>query len=459
MRVWRWVAPGTYIKRWLMLLLVAVAASGLGIGLLLADAYRVHHFPIAVWYVTLQFIDRGWRGSLLLMFGLLLGCSAFLGLNRSLIGLLLPEYQGNVARLVRERRLLTQGSRVTCIGGGTGMSSLLRGLKEHTANITAIVTVADEGASSGRLRQALSVPPPGDARQCIAALADAEPLVAQLFEYRFDGRTPGLEGHSVGNLLLAAMTDLTGSFERALVEISRVLAVRGRVLPATLSDVRLFAETADGDRLEGEAIIDHHRGAPLDRLWLAPDHPPAFPDALRAILQADLIVIGPGSLYTSLLPNLLIPEVVTAIVASHAPCIYVCNVATEPGATDGYSVLDHLQALERHVGRRLFDAVLVHEGPAPALRVEWGVSRPAVDRLVLEARGYQVIGADLVSRDRPTRHEPKRLARAVLHAQARLSRTEGIRSPSVALPAEVAIARSGTFDSATVEAGAGPRRM
>lgn len=456
MNVRGWVTPGAYIKRWLLLLLVAVAAAGLGSGLLLADAYRVHQFSRAVWYVTLQFIDRGWRGSLLLMFGLLLGCSAFLGLNRSLIGLLLPEYQGNVARLVRERRLLIQGSHVTCIGGGTGMSSLLRGLKEHTANITAIVTVADEGASSGRLRQALAIPPPGDARQCIAALADAEPLVAKLLEYRFDERTPGLEGHSVGNLLLAAMTDLTGSFERALVEISRVLAVRGRVLPATLSDVRLFAETTNGERLEGEAIIDHHRGAPLDRVWLAPGHPPAFTDALRAIFEADLIVIGPGSLYTSLLPNLLIPELVTAIVAAHAPCIYVCNVATEPGATDGFTVLDHLQALEQHVGRPLFDAVLVHEGPAPALRVEWGVSRPAVQRAALEARGYQVIGADLVSRDRPTRHEPKKLARAVLHAQARLSRNESIRSRSVASAAEATIARSATFGQAAVEAVVGP---
>ena len=432
MGAWRWVGPGTRVKRWLLLLLLAVAVAGLGIGLLLADAYKNqnYHFPFIAWYFTLQFIDRGWRGVLLLSLGLGLAAGAFFGLNRSLIGLLVPEYRGNVAHLVRSRRLLARGPRVTCIGGGTGMSALLRGLKEHTSNIAAIVTVADEGSSSGLLRRAMAVPPPGDARQCIAALADAEPLVAELLEYRFDARTPGLEGHSVGNLLLAAMTELTGSFERALAETSRVLAARGRILPSTLRDVRLFAETVEGERLAGEAVIDHHRGAPLARVWIAPARPPAFQEAIRAILDADLVVVGPGSLYTSLLPNLLIPEVVAALAACRAPRVYVCNVATEPGATDGYSVADHLEAIEAHVGRQLFDAVLVHEGPAPTLRPEWRVSRPAVERERLAAHRCRLITAPLVSAERPTRHNPQLLARTLLQAIPALSRRE--RRPLVA---------------------------
>jgi len=422
MHAWRWLGPGTHVKRWLVLLLLAVALAGLGIGLLLADAYRTHPFPGIAWYFTMQFLDRGLRGAMLLLLGLLLAVGAFLGLNRSLIGLLMPEYRGNVADLVRSRRLLARGPRVTCIGGGTGMSGLLRGLKEYTTNISAIVTVADEGSSSGLLRRALSVPPPGDARQCIAALADAEPLVAQLLEYRFDARAPGLEGHSVGNLLLAAMTDLTGSFEQALAQTSRVLAVRGRILPATLRDVRLYAETVDGERLEGEAIIDHHRGAPLARVWIAPERPAAFSEAIRAILDADLVVVGPGSLYTSLLPNLLIPEVVAALAACRAPCVYICNVATEPGATDGYSVADHLAAIERHVGRQLFDAVLVHEGPAPALKPEWHVSRPSLEQLPGAGKGYRLLTAPLVAADRPTRHDPQLLAKTLLRALPGLTR-------------------------------------
>jgi uncharacterized cofD-like protein len=438
--VWQWVAPGAHVKRWLLLLLLAVALAGLGIGLLLADAYKSQdlRFPWPVWYLTLQFLDRGPRGLLLLALGLALVALAFLGLNRSLIGLLVPEYRGNVAHLMRARRLLARGPRVTCVGGGTGMSTLLRGLKEHTSNLAAIVTVADEGASSGLLRRALAVPPAGDARQCIAALADAEPLVAELLEYRFDARAPGLEGHSLGNLLLAAMTELTGSFERALAETSRVLAARGRILPATLRDVRLFGETAAGERLVGEALIDHHRGAPLRRVWLAPERPPAFQEALRAILDADLVVVGPGSLYTSLLPNLLIPEVVAALGACRAPRVYVCNVASEPGATDGYGVADHLAAIERHVGRRLFDAVVVHEGPAPPLRPEWGVSRPPVERRAIEGMGYRVLSAPLVSAERPTRHDPQLLARALLHALPTLAKGERGELPRAVAPAELA---------------------
>lgn len=414
--IWRWLGPGTHVKRWLALLLAAVAVAALGVGLLLADAYKSDtlHLPFIAWYFTLQFIDRSLRGVLLLTLGVGLAVGSFMGLNKSLIGLLVPEYRGNVAHLMRERRLLVKGPKITCIGGGTGMSSALRGLKTYTSNIAAIVTVADDGSSSGKLRKALAVPPPGDARQCITALADAEPIVAKLLEYRFDERTPGLEGHSVGNLVLAALTEVTGSFEEALVEASRVFAARGRILPATLLDVQLFAETHGGERLEGETVIDHHRGDALERVWIAPETPPGYSEAVRAIIEADLVIIGPGSLYTSVLPNLLIPDIRAALVATRAPRVYVCNVATEPGATDGYSVLDHVQAIERHVGQRLFDLVIVQDGNAPSLKPEWKVTRPAVDMPALTSMGYRVVPASVTSAERPTRHDPQLLAQAIL---------------------------------------------
>lgn len=428
--VWRWIGPGTRVKRWLILLLLAVAIAGLGIGLILADLYKSSNFrwPFWAYYVTLQFIDRGWRGLILVAAGLFLTFAAFNGLNRSLVGLLIPEYRGNITHLMRSRVMLARGWRITCIGGGTGLSTLLRGIKDHTSNIVAIVTVADEGSSSGILRRTMAVPPPGDARQCITALADAETLAAQILEYRFDNRTPGLAGHSVGNLLLAAMTDVTGSFEKALVEVSRILAVRGRILPATLTDVRLFAKTVDGDLLEGEAVIDHHRGPALKEVWIQPAQPPAYDEAIRAILNADVVLVGPGSLYTSILPNLLIPGIVAALQATRAPRAYICNVATEPGATDGYSVVDHVETIERHVGTKLFDAIIVQDGEAPGLKPEWGVIRPPVEYEHLANMGYQVFGAELVSQERPTRHDPQRLASAILQFLPAL-RAQRARTP------------------------------
>lgn len=437
--IWSWLGPGTHIKRWLLLSLVSITFVGLGIGLLLADAYRVQPFPPAAFYVTLQFVPRLWRGLLAITLGLGLGIMAFIGLNRSLIGLLVPTYRGNVADLLRSRRLLARGPRITVIGGGTGLSSLLRGLKEHTANIAAIVTVADDGGSSGRLRRELGVLPPGDARQCITALADAEPLVSELFEYRFKAGS-AMEGHSFGNLFIAAMADITGNFEYALTEVSRVLAVRGRILPSTLQDAVLIAEYEDGVVVRGESRIARPESR-IKRISLEPSPDTqgkskepmrAYDEAIRAILDCDMIVVGPGSLYTSLLPNLLLPEIVAAISASRAPTCYVCNVASEPGATDGYSVADHLDVIRNHVGRQLFDVVLVNDDFSPALRPEWGVSRPTIDEDRLAAMGIRVVSADLVDSQRPTRHNPEKLGGALL----RLLRGPSVRRVRVAAAVE-----------------------
>ena len=255
-------------------------------------------------------------------------------------------------------RYLARGPKIVAIGGGTGLSTLLRGLKEYSGNLTAVVTVADDGGSSGRLRRELGILPPGDVRNCIAALADAEPLMTKLFQYRFSEGS-GLEGHSFGNLFIVAMSGVTGSFEEAVRETSRVLAVRGNILPSTLANVTLSAHTEDEEVIHGESNITDSPSR-IREVYLQPANVEANPDAVRAILNADLIVVGPGSLFTSVMPNLLVDGIRQAVQASPALKIYVCNVATQHGETDSFTVGDHFGALQRHLGGHFFDYVLAN---------------------------------------------------------------------------------------------------
>jgi uncharacterized cofD-like protein len=300
---------------------------------------------------------------------------------------------------------------------------LLRGLKVHTPHITAIVTVADDGGSSGRLRRELGVLPPGDFRNCIAALADDEALTTQLFQYRF-GQGNGLYGHCFGNLFITALAAITGSFERAILEAGRVLAVKGRILPSTLEDVTLVADLCDDDglgptpsgltRIQGESAIPKS-GQPIERVFLRPDGARAYPEAVRAILDADLVIAGPGSLFTSVLPNLLVQDIRQAVKASPGLRLYVCNVATQPGETDGFDVGRHLTVLQRHVGPELFPYVLANNNvyPDPA--------HPQVDMVALTYpvdEGYQVFEADLVDGASPWRHDPDKLAREIMRFAA-----------------------------------------
>ena len=306
-----------------------------------------------------------------------------------------------------------QAPRVAALGGGTGLSTLLRGLKAHTPHITAIVTVADDGGSSGRLRRELGVLPPGDFRNCLAALADDESLMTRLFQYRF-GQGEGLNGHSFGNLFITALVGVTGSFERAILEAERVLAVRGRVLPSTLENVTLVAdlraEAADLARVRGESAIPK-AGRPIERVFLQPEEARAYPEAVRAILQADLIVAGPGSLFTSVLPNLLIPGIRRAVAASPAVKVYVCNVAVQPGETDGFDAGMHVRVLQQHAGRGLFPYVLVNNettgGPHP---LHW---QPVAARYPRND-GYRVIERDLIDPLTPWRHDAVKLGEAVM---------------------------------------------
>ncbi len=307
----------------------------------------------------------------------------------------------------------TRMPRVVAIGGGTGLATLLRGLKAHTPHITAIVTVADDGGSSGRLRRELGLLPPGDFRNCIAALAKDEALITQLFQYRF-GHGEALKGHSFGNLFITALTTVTGSFERALLEASRVLAVQGRILPSTLEAVTLIAdlriengtETSGLTRVQGESAIPMTR-QPIERVFLQPEDARAYPEAVKAILDADLIIAGPGSLFTSVLPNLLLRDVQRAIEASPAKRLYVCNVATQPGETDGFDVGQHVSALQRHLGPGMFPFVLANDKLLTSQ--EQPHLRPVALRHPLDA-GYQVIAADVVDPAMPWRHDSNKLA-------------------------------------------------
>jgi len=414
----KWLYVGLHVKRWLALLVIAVAMMGLGFAYLLREAYVTYTFPAWTYYVTLQFIPRWLRG---VMFVLTAGSmTVFAGwkLNQSLTTAVLPgrPRTADLVDLVYRSRTRDRGPKIVAIGGGTGLSNLLRGLKEYSSNLTAVVTVADDGGSSGRLRRDLNVIPPGDIRNCIAALADAEPLVTQLFQYRFDERAgQGMAGHSFGNLFITAMAEVTGSMETAIAETSRVLAVRGAIMPSSLADVRLNARYADGSVASGESNIPEH-GAPPVEVWIEPRDAQAHPAAVAAIRQADLIVVGPGSLYTSVLPNLLVREIGRAVIESGAHKIFIANVATQHGETDGYTAADHYAAVRRHLGEGVADMVLANSNlPSEPLPAAWQ-SQPVLAPGDADYGGARLVLADLVDPERRYRHDAEALSAAIMRA-------------------------------------------
>ena len=418
----KWLSPGISVKRWLLISVagVVLASLGLAIWIKLTPIFWVLEFLRGFLGVITNVLPNYISGPLVILFGLLLllwGQTRTVG---SITKVLRPQGQSEeelIDVLLAHRRLY-RGPKIVVIGGGTGLSTLLRGLKTYSANITAIVTVADDGGSSGRLRQEFGVLPPGDIRNCLAALADEEKLLTELFQYRFKAGD-GLTGHSFGNLFLTAMSDITGDLEQAVAASSKVLAVRGQVLPATLSDVRLWAELADGRRIEGESSIPE-AGGTIVKIGCIPANPPALPAAIKAINEADYIIIGPGSLYTSLIPNLLVPQIADAIAASLAPRIYVCNIMTQPGETQGYTVSDHIRAIDAACGRQLFDAVLVHKKSPSAhslIRYAQQNSHPVfLDREAVLDLGRRIVLANILFEDDIgcVRHNPQKLARVLL---------------------------------------------
>lgn len=430
----KWLSPGLSVKRWLLISAggVILTALGLAIWIKLTPIFYAIQITEQLVGAIANFLPNYISGPLILLFGILL---IFWGQTRtvgSITEVLRPEGDEELIDVLLTYRRLHRGPKIVVIGGGTGLSTLLRGLKSYSNNITAIVTVADDGGSSGRLRREIGVLPPGDIRNCLAALASEEKLLTELFQYRFTAGD-GLIGHSFGNLFLTAMSDITGDLERAIAASSDVLAVKGQVLPATLSDVSLWAELADGRTIEGESNITEAGGSIL-KIGCIPPNPPALPRALQAIEEADCIIIGPGSLYTSVIPNLLVPEIASAIASRRnssgknppVPCIYVCNIMTQPGETQGYTVSDHIRAIDNACGEKLFNAVLVHK-IAPSARslkrYAQENSHPVfLDREVVTKLGRRIIIANIMDEDEVTglvRHNPQRLAGVLLRWYSR----------------------------------------
>jgi uncharacterized cofD-like protein len=411
-RLRRWLEPGLGVKRWIAALISATAFIGLGLAILLLDIYRHNPGSDFLALLSLAMLPRWLRAVFIGGVGVLLMLFSIFQLNKALLAPFLKPGD-KVIEVVAAHRRLGRGPRIVAIGGGTGLSTLLRGLKQYSNNITAIVTVADDGGSSGRLRRSLGLPPPGDIRACIAALSHDEDLLTQLFQYRFRAGEE-LNGHSFGNLFIAALSGVTGSFDQGVLEAGRLLSIGGNVMPSTLLDVTLAAEKepleSTGEvRISGESQIAHTPGR-ITRVDLTPANPAAYPGAINAILNADLVILGPGSLYTSVIPNLLVPDIVEAIRAARAFRVFICNVANQPGETDGYNYRDHFQALLDHAGEDLVDLMLInnnYEGNLPE-RVDWVTNG---EDLQVNLPVYK---ADLTDRARPWHHDPDALAEAII---------------------------------------------
>ncbi|MEX1156022.1 MAG: gluconeogenesis factor YvcK family protein [Chloroflexota bacterium] len=414
-RLPRWLYPGMHLKRWLLLVFLGITILGLGAAILLVDLYRRYadDIPVIFW-LTGAGLDRQLRAIVVAIGGIAITVIGVWGLMRSVVSPFVTRGD-SVLEVLYTKRYLARGPRIVAIGGGTGLSNLLRGLKGYSANITAIVAVADDGGSSGRLRNQLGIVPPGDIRNCIAALADAEPLMTQLMQYRFPPGS-GLDDHAFGNLFIAAMTAITGDFEEAVRESNRVLAVRGQVLPATGVPLNLTASLASGKHVSGQAAISRSE-EPITRVAIDPADVLANPEALERILEADLIVVGPGSLFSSVLPNLLINDIRDAIAAANGIRVYVCNVATQPGETGSFSASQHLEALVDHVGEGLFDFVLLNDN-REARRPEGWLGQPVlVDVRRLEGMPVTIVEEDLVDPINAHRHDPAKLAAALMRIQ------------------------------------------
>lgn len=415
-RIPRWLYPGMHLKRWLFLLFLGIAILGLGAAIFIRDLYRsqaADEIAIVYW-VTGAWMDPTIRAAVVAIIGLVLTGVGMWGLMRSVISPFVARGD-SVMEVLYTKRYLARGPRIVAMGGGTGLSTLLRGIKGYSANITAVVAVADDGGSSGQLRQQLGIVPPGDIRNCIAALADAEPLMTQLMQYRFPTGS-GLDNHAFGNLFIAAMTAVTGDFEEAVRESNRVLAVRGQVLPATSVPLNLTARLASGRLIAGQSGITA-ADEPIEQVFIEPDDVRANGEALERILEAEMIVIGPGSLFSSILPNLLIADVRDALRAATGLKVYVCNVATQPGETAEMTASEHLRALFDHVGSDLVDYVIVNRS-MEARRPEGWLAEPVeVDVRRLEELPVVIVEEDVVDPGNAHRHDPAKLAAALMRLQ------------------------------------------
>lgn len=411
----KWLTIGIGIKRWLILATLGVL--GIGVGFASAIIKLGADVPTSDWFLIVFWVISGLAITIL----------SILKLSKNLLAPYRRHQQGRVIDVVYAHSKRQKGLKLVAIGGGTGLPSVLRGFKAHTSNITAVVTVADDGGSSGRLRRDLGVQPPGDLRNNIAALADDESLMTQLFQYRFNHGD--LSGHAFGNLFIAALAGISGGLDHALPEVERVLNIQGRVLPATLDDVNLVAKVqmtgkTRAIRIRGESMISE-MGGKIQEIALNPPDVAAFDDSVTAILEADIVVIGPGSLYTSILPNLLVNGIANALKETRAYKVYICNVATQPGETDNYSVADHVMALEHHIGRGVFQAVIANNAKPEHNKGlnTFYVSEAPNNHEILQR--YQVVYTDLTDEERPWRHDPQKLMNALIKLYSRDEVGEG----------------------------------
>lgn len=397
MGLFKWLYPGMRVKRWVLLCCFGTILCSMGFVLTITEIQKT-------------------GGSLIVLLGACLVAISVRKIIKSVVTVLLPQRENELVNIMYQKRYLERGPRIVAIGGGSGLSVLLHGLKEFTSNITAVVTVADDGGSSGRLRSQFNIPPPGDIRNCLVALADAEPMMSDLFQFRFQD-SGEFEGHNFGNLFILAMLKVTGDFEKAIKESSKILAIRGRVVPATLKRVSLVAQHKDGTRTEGESSISKVI-SPIERLYLKPDGCGAAEDALEAIRNADAIVFGPGSLYTSILPNLLIEDLAAASAASSAPKIYICNVMTQPHETDRFSAFDHVNVLVEHSRPDVLSHVILNTGQVPQSLLNRYAKEQAFpvlnDAQKIRALGYAVIEDNIVHPGDVVRHNSRKVAKTVV---------------------------------------------
>lgn len=414
----KWLYPGMKMKRWLLLFAIGVMLFSFGGALAINYEYlgrAEEEIFMFVWRMvgSYNYAVTAVVGVVIVIIGSCIMLWATRSIIRSIIAVLIPDRSESLVDMIYQERKLGRGPAVTVIGGGHGLSVLLRGIKTATNNVSAVVTVADDGGSSGRLREELGIIPPGDLRNCLVALADTEPLMEKLFQHRFGGDSP-LAGHSFGNLFIAAMNEVTGDMETALKESSKVLAVKGRVIPASKEHVRLDAVMTDGTVVEGESQIpEAHKK--IRRVRLFPKKVPAVPAAIEALESADAIILGPGSLYTSIMPNLLVDGVADALKKSKAIKIYICNVLTQPGETDNYTAAQHAKAILDHTGHGAIDYVLVNSAPIPeSMWRGTGATPVLIDEDKVNALGMGLIKADLMSETQIGRHDPDKLCAAVM---------------------------------------------
>jgi uncharacterized cofD-like protein len=420
--LWRWLLPGLHVKRWLFLALVGATLFVNGLSRYLTDegyTFRINEWVDAA---VSEVFPPAYLSWIFMVVGFVFVALGIWRWLHAIVSAVTPYPANRMIDAILERRL-ENGYRIVVVGGGTGLATMLRGLKKFTTNLTAIVTVSDDGGSSGRLQKEFGVLPPGDIRNCLVALADDEALVTSLFRYRFREDDVGVEddggrlaGHSFGNLFLAAMTGITGNFDEAIKVSSRVLNIKGRVLPATLAVSRLCARFTDGRIVEGESNIPLAGGS-IERVFLDPPFAAPLDEVITSIRQADAIVLGPGSLYTSIMPNLLVDRVAREIEAASAVKIYVCNVMTQPGETDGFTASAHVRALMENADAKLCDVVIVNDELPRKLRdlyAEEGQLPVALDEDALHALGVKVVHANVISETETVRHDPDRLAEVVL---------------------------------------------